>query len=150
MPSHYLTDADASDSYRLPTILTRRMPCDPSMDQDEAAIMARTVYTGARARLAGRIADALRWERQADALSNRSHDCQTLADVEQAALEAANDDHTANRAPRTDADLLPSFDIGAGWYWSICLPGCLPDSDWSGPHATEAQAVDSARRTHAD
>lgn len=33
---------------------------------------------------------------------------------------------------------------GNGWYWWACWPGCLPDSDPSGPFATEAEAIADA------
>ena len=33
----------------------------------------------------------------------------------------------------------------AGWYWWACFPGCLPDSDPSGPFETEADALANAR-----
>ncbi len=36
----------------------------------------------------------------------------------------------------------------AGYYWSICFPGCLPDSDWSGPFETEEEALANARDLH--
>jgi len=36
-------------------------------------------------------------------------------------------------------------DGGPGWYWWVCLPGCLPDSDAFGPFATEEEAVENAR-----
>ena len=32
-----------------------------------------------------------------------------------------------------------------GWYWWTCFPGCLPDSDPSGPFETEAEALADAR-----
>jgi hypothetical protein len=32
-----------------------------------------------------------------------------------------------------------------GWFWWACLPGCLPDSDPSGPFQTEREALDDAR-----
>jgi hypothetical protein len=34
---------------------------------------------------------------------------------------------------------------GAGWYWWSCFPGCLPDSDPSGPFETAQLALDDAR-----
>ena len=34
---------------------------------------------------------------------------------------------------------------GAGWYWWSCFPGCMPDSDPSGPFATEAEALAEAQ-----
>ena len=33
----------------------------------------------------------------------------------------------------------------AGWYWWSCFPGCLPDSEPTGPFATEQDALDDAR-----
>jgi hypothetical protein len=35
-------------------------------------------------------------------------------------------------------------DIGAGWYWWPCFPGCLPDGDAVGPFQTEREAVEDA------
>lgn len=32
----------------------------------------------------------------------------------------------------------------AGWYWWTCSPGCLPDSDASGPFETEDEALEDA------
>ena len=32
-----------------------------------------------------------------------------------------------------------------GWYYWACSPGCLPDSDPTGPFATEAEALADAR-----
>lgn len=32
----------------------------------------------------------------------------------------------------------------AGYYWWVCLPGCLPDSDAYGPFDTEQDAIDNA------
>lgn len=31
-----------------------------------------------------------------------------------------------------------------GWYWWACFPGCMPDSDQSGPFATSRQALEDA------
>lgn len=36
-------------------------------------------------------------------------------------------------------------EMPAGFYWSCCVPGCLPDSDLMGPFATEAEAIEDAR-----
>ena len=33
-----------------------------------------------------------------------------------------------------------------GWYWHACFPGCLPDSEPSGPFATEKEAIDDAQK----
>lgn len=38
----------------------------------------------------------------------------------------------------------------AGWYWYACFPGCLPDSDPSGPFATSTQAMYDADEFHPD
>ena len=35
-------------------------------------------------------------------------------------------------------------DIGAGWYWWPCSPGCMPDGDASGPFLTEEDAIADA------
>lgn len=32
-----------------------------------------------------------------------------------------------------------------GWYWWMCLPGCMPDGDPVGPFATHGEAVADAR-----
>lgn len=32
-----------------------------------------------------------------------------------------------------------------GWYWWLCFPGCLPDSDPFGPFPTEAKAIANAQ-----
>lgn len=32
-----------------------------------------------------------------------------------------------------------------GWYWWTCLPGCLPDSEPSGPFDTEEDALQDAQ-----
>jgi hypothetical protein len=36
----------------------------------------------------------------------------------------------------------------AGFYWWTCSPGCLPDSDASGPFVTETEAVEDAGGGH--
>lgn len=42
--------------------------------------------------------------------------------------------------------ILPDdADASEGWFWHVCLPGCLPDSDPCGPFPTEADAVADAR-----
>ena len=32
----------------------------------------------------------------------------------------------------------------SGWYWHSCFPGCLPDSDRSGPFESEQEAIKDA------
>jgi hypothetical protein len=36
-------------------------------------------------------------------------------------------------------------DTAPGWYYWFCFPGCMPDSDASGPYATEEEALAAAR-----
>ena len=36
-------------------------------------------------------------------------------------------------------------ELEPGWYWWSCFPGCLPDSEPSGPFDTEAEALDDAQ-----
>ncbi len=38
----------------------------------------------------------------------------------------------------------------AGWYFWFCFPGCMPDSDPSGPYKTEAEAIKAAREQVSD
>lgn len=35
--------------------------------------------------------------------------------------------------------------VAHGFYWWSCFPGCLPDSDPTGPFATEALAIANAQ-----
>lgn len=35
--------------------------------------------------------------------------------------------------------------VDSGWYWWTCFPGCLPDSEPSGPFDTEAEALADAQ-----
>lgn len=35
--------------------------------------------------------------------------------------------------------------LGSGWYYQYCFPGCLPDSEPSGPYDTERAAIKAAR-----
>jgi len=48
-----------------------------------------------------------------------------------------------------DADEQELHDAGIpvspGWYWWLCFPGCLPDSDPYGPFPTEQDALEDAR-----
>jgi hypothetical protein len=37
-----------------------------------------------------------------------------------------------------------------GWYWAACFPGCIPDSDFSGPFNTYEEAVEAAREFYND
>lgn len=33
-----------------------------------------------------------------------------------------------------------------GWFWWVCQPGCIPDSDFFGPFDTEAEAIADAQK----
>jgi len=35
--------------------------------------------------------------------------------------------------------------LGKGWYYWLCFPGCLPDSDPIGPFETEEEALKDAQ-----
>lgn len=37
-----------------------------------------------------------------------------------------------------------------GWYYRVCFPGCLPDSDDTGPFDTEEEALNEAREDYGD
>lgn len=37
--------------------------------------------------------------------------------------------------------------LRCGWYWQMCMPGCLPDSDPFGPFRSEAAALKDARES---
>ena len=39
---------------------------------------------------------------------------------------------------------------GAGYYYASCFPGCLPDSEWYGPYATEDDALADAEEIWGD
>ena len=46
--------------------------------------------------------------------------------------------------------IVDELEVSGGFMWCVCLPGCLPDSDWSGPFATETDALADARNVLAD
>lgn len=31
-----------------------------------------------------------------------------------------------------------------GYYWAVCSPGCIPDSEWFGPFSSEELAEENA------
>lgn len=62
----------------------------------------------------------------------RASDPQALPDVE--VFHQDNTCYTSDGA-----------ELGAGWYWWSCFPGCLPDGDPVGPFATEAEALADAQ-----
>lgn len=42
----------------------------------------------------------------------------------------------------------PMDDCGPGWYWWLCQPGCLPDSEPIGPFGSSTAAYEDAVRAH--
>lgn len=43
-----------------------------------------------------------------------------------------------------EADLIREANALAGFYWWACSPGCLPDSEATGPFGTELEAIEDA------
>ncbi len=39
-------------------------------------------------------------------------------------------------------------EMPAGWYWQTCFPGCIPDSEPSGPFASSHLALQDADEWH--
>lgn len=64
-----------------------------------------------------------------------------LAERRQAALMG---DGTAE-LDYAEADIKAAQQALAGWYFWVCVPGCMPDSDASGPYKTEDEALEEAR-----
>lgn len=46
--------------------------------------------------------------------------------------------------------IVTDHDVQGGFMWCVCLPGCLPDSEWNGPFPTYAEALADAREQLAD
>lgn len=54
-----------------------------------------------------------------------------------------DDADDAGNGPRNfDSEGNP---VEPGYYWWICFPGCLPESDAHGPFPTQEAAINSAR-----
>lgn len=70
---------------------------------------------------------------------SRASEPTALPDVEVFYLDSA--EIGANPAWRDD-DGEP---LAQGWYYWFCFPGCLPDSEPSGPFKTRASAVQAVR-----
>lgn len=91
----------------------------------------------------------------AQAYSNpeREDDTYALPDVEifeAAVLECVSCDSIyADLEGRTceqcDAPLLPQVPCRDAWWWWVCFPGCLPDSDVHGPFDSEKEALADAQ-----
>lgn len=51
---------------------------------------------------------------------------------------------------RMIAAMVDELELDGGFMWCVCLPGCLPDSDWYGPFRSHAEALQDARDTMGD
>jgi hypothetical protein len=52
----------------------------------------------------------------------------------------------SNPERESDPHALPDLEVfqlpgKKGWYWWVCFPGCLPDSEPQGPFDTEKEAL---------
>lgn len=45
----------------------------------------------------------------------------------------------------SEEDIATAQQALAGYYFWVCVPGCMPDSDASGPYQTEEEALEEAR-----
>lgn len=52
--------------------------------------------------------------------------------------------HRAKLAENPEAECFETAENLAGFYWWTCSPGCLPDSEASGPFETELEAIEDA------
>ena len=43
---------------------------------------------------------------------------------------------------------LTGKEVGVGFYWWPCFPGCIPDSDPIGPFETEEEAIRDAQQIY--
>ena len=64
-----------------------------------------------------------------------------LPDVEVFYLSQLEVNYNRENLDHADENTLTE----AGWYWWSCFPGCLPDSEPSGPFNTEAEALAEAQ-----
>ena len=81
------------------------------------------------------------WEQDTHALP----DCEVFEVTYQEFIQA---DRDTWQRERMDNECLSSFQNAAtlkGWYWWLCLPGCLPDGEPNGPFATEEEAIKDAQ-----
>lgn len=46
--------------------------------------------------------------------------------------------------------IVADYDVRGGFMWAVCFPGCLPDSEWSGPFPSYAEALADAREQLAE
>jgi hypothetical protein len=70
----------------------------------------------------------------------REKDPHALPDMEVFALSPLEANYNLANLDHADEYTL----IVPGWYWWACFPGCLPDSEATGPFETEAEAIADA------
>jgi hypothetical protein len=140
MASAYTNPADEKDPYKLP---------DLSLEERDGKDSPEVCYLDLRQRaykdrLAGDIAAALHTEGRAKRMLN---DCANPEEVQDAAddLVAVSADEASWAVERQRW-----IDQVKGWYFAICRPGCLPDSDWFGPYPSDEAALEEARDMFAD
>lgn len=80
----------------------------------------------------------------------RASDLHALPDV-----EVFHWDGEQGTAPTTEPDEYLVWDCDKnepmpGWYWWPCFPGCLPDSEPSGPFASYKEALADAQSNARD
>jgi hypothetical protein len=77
----------------------------------------------------------------------RASDPHALPNAEVFHLAASDFADSAEGTWMREAMAEPDADAGsmAGWYWWACLPGCLPDTEPTGPFETEAEALADAQ-----
>ena len=81
---------------------------------------------------------------QAYSNPKREKDPHSLPDVEVFYLTAAE---AREMGEETGDD--SGEDYQAGWFWWSCFPGCLPDSEPTGPFATQTEALTDAQSDEA-
>ena len=70
----------------------------------------------------------------------RESDPYALPDCETFYLSQLEVNYNLENLDHADDDTI----FQAGWYWWSCFPGCLPDSEATGPFVTEAEAIADA------
>ena len=85
---------------------------------------------------------------QAYSSAERASDPHALPNVEIFAVSPLEANYNALEAARSGkGDEYTVYE--PGWYWWSCFPGCLPDSDANGPHASYAEALADAQEVAA-
>jgi hypothetical protein len=81
--------------------------------------------------------------------ANRERDAYTLPDVE--IFEATQCEECGVIDPESnlggDSPYCPHSEMRRGFFYQFGFPGCLPDSDASGPFASEVEALADARQS---